>query len=47
MTLVANINKEFKSKILGILLELGVGAVNINSLYIGLIVYFMGWYILM
>ena len=42
MTLAANINKAFILKILKILLELGVGVVNINSLRIGLIVYFMG-----
>ena len=42
MTLVANVNKEFKLKILGILLKLGVKAVNINSLCIGPIVYFTG-----
>jgi len=38
--LVANVNKEFKSKILEILLKLGVGAVDINSLCIGPTVYF-------
>ena len=42
VTLVANINKKFKLKILEILLKLGVRVVNINSLYIGLIVYFIG-----
>ena len=47
MTLAANINKEFKLKILEILLKLGVGAVNINSLRIGLTVYFIGQRILM
>jgi hypothetical protein len=42
VTLAANINKEFKSKILEILLKLGVRVVNINSLRIGLTVYFIG-----
>ena len=42
VTLVANANKVFILKILKILLELGVEAVNINSLRIGLIVYFIG-----
>jgi len=42
VTLVANINKEFKLKILEILLKLGVRVVNINSLRIGLTVYFTG-----
>ena len=42
VTLAANANKEFKLKILEILLKLGVRAVNINSLYIGLTVYFIG-----
>ena len=42
MTLAANANKEFKLKILEILLKLGVGAVNINSLRMGLTVYFIG-----
>ena len=42
VTLAANINKEFKLKILKILLKLGVRAVNINSLRIGLTVYFTG-----
>ena len=41
VTLAANINKAFILKILKILLELGVKVVNINSLYIGLIVYFI------
>lgn len=47
MTLAANANKEFKSKILEILLKLGVGAVDINSLCMGPIVYFIGRRILM
>ena len=42
ITLVTNANKVFILKILKILLELGVGAVNINSLCIGLTVYFIG-----
>ena len=42
VTLAANINKEFKLKILEILLKLGVRAVNINSLRIGPTVYFIG-----
>jgi len=42
VTLAANANKEFKLKILEILLKLKVGAVNINSLHIGPTVYFMG-----
>ena len=42
MTLAANTNKKFKLKILEILLKLGVGVVDINSLYIGLTVYFIG-----
>jgi len=42
VTLAANANKEFKLKILEILLKLGVRAVNINSLRIGLTVYFTG-----
>ncbi len=42
VTLAANIDEVFILKILKILLELGVGVVNINSLYIGLIVYFIG-----
>jgi len=42
VTLAANINKEFKLKILEILLKLGVGVVDINSLRIGLTVYFIG-----
>ena len=42
VTLVTNANKEFKLKILEILLKLGVRAVNINSLRIGLTVYFTG-----
>ena len=42
VTLAANANKEFKLKILEILLKLGVGVVNINSLRIGLTVYFIG-----
>ena len=42
VTLAANINKAFILKILKILLELGVGVVDINSLYIGLTVYFTG-----
>jgi len=42
VTLAANINKEFKLKILEILLKLGVRAVNINSLHIGPTVYFIG-----
>ena len=42
VTLAANTNKKFKSKILEILLKLGVRVVNINSLRIGLIVYFTG-----
>ena len=46
VTLAANVNKEFKLKILEILLKLGVGAVNINSLRIGLTVYFTGQRIL-
>jgi len=41
VTLAANVNKEFKSKIPEILLKLGVGAVDINSLRIGLTVYFI------
>ena len=41
VTLAANVNKVFILKILKILLELGVKVVNINSLYIGLIVYFI------
>jgi len=47
VTLAANANKEFKLKILEIRLKLGVRAVNINSLYIGLTVYFIGRRILM
>jgi len=47
VTLAANINKEFKLKIPEILLKLGVGAVDINSLHIGPTVYFMGQRILM
>ena len=47
VTLAANINKEFKLKILEILLKLGVRVVNINSLRMGLTVYFMGQRILM
>jgi len=47
VTLAANANKEFKLKILEILLKLGVRVVNINSLYIGLIVYFTERRILM
>ena len=46
VTLAANANKEFKLKILEILLKLEVGAVNINSLCIGLTVYFIGQHIL-
>ena len=42
VTLAANVNKEFKSKILGILLKLEIGAVDINSLYMGPTVYFTG-----
>jgi len=42
MTLAANVNKEFKLKILEILLKLGVRAVDINSLRIGLTIYFTG-----
>ena len=42
VTLAANANKEFKSKIPEILLKLGVGAVDINSLHIGPTVYFTG-----
>ena len=47
VTLVANVNKKFKLKILEILLKLGVRVVNINSLYIGPTVYFTGRRILM
>ena len=47
VTLAANVNKEFKLKILEILLKLGVGAIDINSLRIGPTVYFMGQRILM
>jgi len=42
VTLAANANKEFKLKISEILLKLGVRAVNINYLRIGLTVYFTG-----
>jgi len=42
VTLAANANKKFKLKIPEILLKLEVGAVNINSLYMGLTVYFTG-----
>ena len=45
VTLAANVNKEFKLKILEILLNLKVGAVDINSLRIGPAVYFIKWYI--
>ena len=41
MALAANVNKAFKLKILEILLKLGVGAVNIDSLRIGPTVYFI------
>jgi len=47
VTLAANANKEFKLKIPEILLKLGVRVVDINSLRIGLTVYFMGQRILM
>jgi len=47
VTPAANANKEFKLKIPEILLKLGVGVVNINSLYMGPTVYFTGRRILM
>ena len=47
VTLAANVNKEFKLKILKILLKLGVRVVNINSLRISPTVYFIGRRILM